>query len=235
VAKSEVKPLTSITPLEIDDVLAAAEEQIDARGTADLRALGFWKAVGAVKRDPDLTDRFADRIGVIDQAVFLAWAPLTIPITVGAVLAVLVTVVGLGLIGMASVGEPWSGLFFLAGTAVLLASTHGLGHLVVGRLVGIRFTVWFAGYRRPQPGVKTDYATYLRAPARSRAWMHASGAIVTKVIPFLLLPVAMWLGIPTWAIIALAALAIAQVVTDVVWSTKASDWAKYKREMRYVP
>ena len=131
--------------------------------------------------------------------------------------------------------EPWNGLFFLAGTAVLLGATHGLGHLVVGRIVGVRFTVWFAGHRRPQPGIKTDYAIYLRTPARSRAWMHASGAIVTKAIPFLLLPVAIWFGIPLWAIIILLVLAVGQVITDVLWSTKASDWAKYKREMRYVP
>lgn len=227
--------MISAIPSEIDGVLAAAEKQIATRGTADLRSLGFWKTVGVVKRDPALVDRFADRIGAIDQAVFLAWAPLTIPTVVGTSLAVLATIVGFVLVGMSGVNEPWDGVFFLTGTAVLLASTHGLGHLVVGRIVSIRFTVWFAGYRRPQPGVKTDYATYLRAPARSRAWMHASGAIVTKAIPFLLLPVAIWSGIPTWAVIVLVVVAIGQVLTDVLWSTKASDWAKYKREMRYVP
>jgi hypothetical protein len=117
---------------------------------------------------------------------------------------------------------------------VLLASTHGLGHLVVGRIVGSRFTVWFAGYRRPQPGVKTDDATYLRTPARSRARMHESGAIVTKVVPFLLLLAAIWFGIPAWAVIVLAIVAVGQVIADVAWSTRPSDWAKYKREMRYV-
>jgi hypothetical protein len=113
---------------------------------------------------------------------------------------------------------------------VLLASTHGLGHLVVGRIVGSRFTVCFAGYRRPQPGVKTDYATYLRTPARSRARMHEPGAIVTKVVPFLLLLAAIWFGIPAWAVI----VAVGQVIADVAWSTKPPYWAKYKREMTYV-
>ncbi len=226
--------MSSMTPAEMDGVLASAEEQIDTQGTADLRTLGFWKTVGAVKRDPALVDRFADRIGAIDQIVFLAWAPLTIPILAGTVAAVLATFLGLGLIGLSFGSESWSGLFFLAGTAVLLASTHGLGHLVVGRIVGIRFTVWFAGYRRLQPGVKTDYASYLRTPARSRAWMHASGAVVTKAIPFLLLPLAVWSGTPTWAVVVLVVLAVGQVLTDVLWSTKVSDWAKYKREMRYV-
>ncbi len=62
-------------------------------GTADPRDFGFWKVVGTVKRDPTLTDRFADRIGAIDQAVFTAWAPLTAPLVAG-------TALGLGLIGM---------------------------------------------------------------------------------------------------------------------------------------
>ena len=233
VAAGAVEPMTSMSPAEIDSVLCAAEEQMAAQGTADLRDLGFWRVVGIVKRDPALIDEFADRIGVIDQAVFLAWAPLTIPILAGTVLAVVGTVVGFGLVGMSYVEGPWNGLFFLAGTAVLLATTHGLGHLIVGWAVGIRFTVWFAGYRRPQPGVKTDYATYLRTPARARAWMHASGALVTKAIPILLLPVAIWFGVPMWTLVILVVLAVGQIVTDVAWSTRSSDWAKFKREMRH--
>ncbi len=46
----------------------------------------------------------------------------------------------------------------------------------------MRVIYWFVGtIRRPQPGVKVDYASYLRAPPRQRAWMHASGAIVVEV------------------------------------------------------
>lgn len=231
VATGEIK---SMIPAEVDAVLSAAEDQIASQGTADLRDLGFWKAVAAAKRNPDLVEPFADRIGAIDQTVFLAWAPLTIPMWLGTTFAALATGLGLALIGMSYAKEPWDAVFFLTGTGVLLGSTHGLGHLVVGRIVGIRFTVWFAGYRRPQPGVKTDYATYLRTPARSRAWMHASGAIVTKAIPFVLLPVAIWFAVPWWTIVVLAGLAVGQVMTDIVWSTKASDWAKYRREMQHV-
>jgi hypothetical protein len=64
--------------------------------------------------------------------------------------------------------------------------------------------------------------------------MHASGAIVTKAIPFLLIPAALLMpAIPTWVPIVLLALGIVQIVTDVVWSTRASDWAKYRREISY--
>ena len=64
--------------------------------------------------------------------------------------------------------------------------------------------------------------------------MHESGAIVTKVVPFLLLIAAIWFGIPAWAVIVLVIVAVGQVIADVAWSTKPSDWAKYKREMTYV-
>jgi hypothetical protein len=64
--------------------------------------------------------------------------------------------------------------------------------------------------------------------------MHASGAIVTKVIPFLLIGVALLMSaIPTWVPIALLALGIIQIVADSAWSTKSSDWAKFSREMTY--
>jgi len=226
--------MSRATADEVEAILTAAEEQIASSGTADLRALRFWSAVGAVKRDPELVERFADRIGAVDQAVFAAWAPITIPMWAGTTLAIVGALIGVGLLGLSYVKEPWDGVFFLAGTGVLLASTHGLGHLVVGRIVGIRFTVWFAGYRRPQPGVKIDYATYLRTPPRSRAWMHASGAIVTKAIPILLIPLAIWFAMPAWALVVLVVLALVQIVTDISWSTKSSDWAKYRREMKYV-
>ena len=67
---------------------------------------------------------------------------------------------------------------------MLLGTTHDLAHLVVGRLVGIRFTHWFIdGPTRLQPGLKTDYASYLRTPPHARAWMHASGALIDQGDP----------------------------------------------------
>ena len=100
--------------------------------------------------------------------------------------------------------------------------------------MGIRFTHFYSlPPKRPQPGFKTDYATYLRTPARSRAWMHASGAIVSKVIPFAVAALAAAAGAAIWAIGLLLALGVLQLVTDVTASTKTSDWKKFKREMRF--
>jgi hypothetical protein len=152
----------------------------------------------------------------------------------GTAAAVFGALVGAAFIVASEFVPSWNGIVFMAGTGILVGTTHGLGHLVVGRIGGIRFTAWFIGRGRPQPGVKTDYATYLRVTPRSRAWMHASGAIVTKAIPFLLIPAALLMpAIPTWVPIVLLALGIIQIVTDVVWSTRASDWAKYRREISY--
>ena len=87
--------------------------------------------------------------------------------------------------------------------------------------------------RRRGPGLKTDYATYLRVPARRRAWFHASGAIATKIAPFLVLAIAPLVDAPGWAVVAVLVLAIFQIVTDVLFSTKVSDWKKFRREMAF--
>lgn len=222
-----------MTPEEIEVVLASAERELADTGAADLRSLGFWRVVDAVKRDPSLNDQFADRIGAIDRAAFATWARLVIPIWLGTTIALGGAIAGVALMALSPTWSAWSGLIFLAGTGAVIGATHGLGHLVVGWIGGIRFSAWFVGRGRPQPGVKTDYATYLRASPRSRAWMHASGALVTKAIPFLLLPVALSMpSNPAWVSVVLVVLGVVQIITDVLWSTKSSDWAKYRREMK---
>lgn len=221
-----------MTPEAIDAALDAAEAAVAAGSPVDLGATGYWKVVAAVKRDPSLVDRYADRVGAIDDAWFRSAAPLLLPLWLGTALAIVGAVFSLVLIGLAyALDAPWNGLSFLAGTAALLVATHGMGHLAVGAAFGIRFTGWFAFFRFPQPGVKTDYASYLRTPAKQRAWMHAGGAVVTKAIPFLLIPSALVAGVPWWTFVALLAIGIGQLVTDVLWSTRSSDWSKYRREM----
>ncbi len=220
---------------EIENTLAAAEATMAEDGALDVKTLGFWRAVGAVKRDAAFVEEFADRIAVIDRRAFEQWALLTIPFMVGTVLAVLGTLGGLAVIASAYyVDDPLAALLLIAGTGVLMVALHGLGHVVVGRAAGMRFTHWFIGtIARPQPGVKVDYATYLRTPARDRARMHAAGAVVTKAVPFVMLGAAWGMGAPWWAWAALLLIGTGSIATDVLWSTKSSDWKKYAREMRY--
>jgi hypothetical protein len=215
----------------VEAILDAAEKAVSAG--SPLAPTGFWKAVAAVKRDQTLVEEHADRIARIDRASFKTWALVTVPLWLGNVLMIGGTLVGLALVARAYYLEgTGAGPVFLVGFGIVLVTTHGLGHLVVGSLMGMRFTHWFIGtLSRPQPGVKLDYATYLRAPAVSRAWMHASGAIVTKTVPFVFLGAALAADLPAWVVWALVVIGLAQIGTDLVWSTKASDWKKFRREM----
>lgn len=188
-----------------------------------------------MKENPDLAPRYADRIAAIDTRAHRQWALLVIPLVPGTVVATAVFAGGLALIwwsyGLTGAGAV---LAFLAGTGVLLGATHGLAHLVVGALVGIHFEYWFVGsVAKPQPGVKLDYTSYLRATPRRRAWMHASGALATKAIPFLLIGAAVAADLPDWVGWGLAGVGVFMVVIDIVWSTQSSDWKRYRREMEF--
>lgn len=218
---------------EVEQVLKAVEERLASDPEAGLAGSGFWKAVGAVKRDPALVQEFAGRIAVVDREAFERWALFTVPLWAGSAAALVGTLAGLALVGLAYyASDPWNGLSLLAGMGVLQVATHGLAHLLVGRMVGIRFTHWFIGSaKQAQPGVKTDYAAYLAVDAKRRAWMHASGAVWTKIVPFALIPAGLIAGVPSWATILLLVTGAVSVITDILWSTKVSDWKKFRREM----
>ena len=218
----------------IEEVLSVAERAVDSRKS--LAGSGFWKAVASVKSAPQLVDRFAPRIAEIDRKAFLEWALFTVTSRVGNAVMTLVTLAGALLAVWAHyLPSPWDGLVLLGGAGVLVTTTHGLGHQVVGRMAGIRFTHWFVGsLKQPQPGVKVDYDSYLRAAPRSRAWMHASGAIVTKLLPFVMLVLALSSDFPSWTAWLFLAQGVIQIVTDALWSVKVSDWKKFRREMSYV-
>lgn len=217
----------------IEQILEAAEEA--AAIGAPIKPTGFWKVVAELKRDPSLRLRYGRRVAAIDRQAFQAWALVAIPVAVGTALMVFVTLVGLFLVGLAyRLEDPWDWLVFLAGTGILLVTTHGLAHLLVGMSSGMRFTHWFIGsIRRPQPGVKVDYESYLAAAPKRRAWMHASGALTTKAAPFALVGAAVAADLPPWVAWGLVALGVVTIITDVAWSTKASDWKRYRREMRF--
>lgn len=217
----------------IEESLTRAEAAVAAG--EGLSGTGFWQAITTVKREPELVDRYADRIAAIDTAAHRAWAMLVIPLWLGTVIAVLVVAVGLFFVGWAYFLDGSAAIAsFLVGAGILIGSTHGLGHLVVGWLVGIRFEYWFvAEVRRPQPGVKVDYSTYLRTTPRRRAWMHASGALTTKIVPFLLIGASVAADLPSWVAWVLAGLGVAMVLIDVVWSTRAADWKRFRREMGF--
>jgi hypothetical protein len=159
------------------------------------------------------------------------------PVAVGTTFALLATAGGLWLIGLSYGASPLTqAILLLVGTGIMMVSTHGLAHLAVGRWQGMRFSHWFVGtIGRPQPGVKVDYASYLRVPPVRRAWMHAAGAMTTKFIPLIGLGAGWAMGAAAWAMVLLAVVTVGQIFTDLIWSTKNSDWMKFRREMEFVP
>ena len=221
------------------DVVTATGILKDARKAVEagsgLGGTGFWKLVGEIKRDPDLS-RFIDDVAEIDQKAFKNWALLWVPLWLGTTIMLVATAAGLLFVSLAYPADGFmAAVWLLLGTGVLLATTHGLGHLLVGRMVGIEFTGWFIGkVTQPQPGVKTDHASYLRTDPAKRAWMHASGALVTKAIPLLMIGSGIAAEAPSWSVWLLLVLGLAMITTDVLWSTKASDWKKFQREMSFV-
>ncbi|MDP3984402.1 MAG: hypothetical protein Q8Q52_05255 [Acidimicrobiia bacterium] len=221
---------------QVDQILSRCEQVLAAGGEIDLAGLGFWKAVTGIKRQPEWVDDYAERVGRIDREAFERWALVKVGVGGGTAVMVVGTIVGLVLIGLA---YGYDGFLqagsLLVGTGILLVTTHGLAHQIVGAAQGMRFSHWFVGtITRPQPGVKIDYATYLRVPPLGRAWMHASGAITTKFIPLVGLGAGWAMDADVWVLGLLALLTVVQIATDVLWSTKASDWKKYRREMALV-
>lgn len=223
---------------ELDRIEAA----VDA-GETDLRRLGFWRVVALVKRDDELIERHAEQIGRIDGKAFRARVRFRAPVWVGVVLQLLGIGVAVALVVFvvwnAGAGpdraldvELASGVGLPLAAFALASGIHTFAHYVVGRSVGVRFTdFFFAIPPPPLPGLKTDYGTYARTGPVARAWMHASGAIATKLAPFAVLAFAPAAAAPGWSVGVLVVFGVFQIATDVLFSTKASDWKKVRREL----
>ncbi|MDQ4006091.1 MAG: hypothetical protein M3135_07340 [Actinomycetota bacterium] len=240
--------MSEAPPQELQDAFARIEREVESGNTA-LSDLGFWRLVRQVKREPRLAEHWAEVVGRIDRKAFERRVRPRFPVWLGnAVLVagsgVLVALVPIA-VGLARDARPASepalpGLMAIAAAGGLSASLHDLGHWVVGRLTRIRFSSYFLdGPLRIQPGLKTDYASYLRASPGARAWMHASGAIASKVAPFAVFA-AVYLPqraagydlFPAWSLWAILGLGVLQLITDLVFSTRKSDWKKVRRELR---
>ncbi|MCA1838995.1 MAG: hypothetical protein ABR507_07760 [Actinomycetota bacterium] len=212
--------------------LAAAREAIQERRT--LNGTGYWPLVRAAKRQSFLAQRFGKQIAQIDKESFESAVRMRVPAAVGLVILSFGTTAGVGLLLVAGNwrSQMVRDLTFLAGFGALDVFTHSLAHWIVGRSVGIRFThLFIGGPPPPRPGFKTDYETYLTSTPMRRAAMHASGAIVTKLIPFILIPTLDAVGTSRWMVWVLLAVGFGQILTDVLFSTKTSDWKKVKREL----
>lgn len=216
----------------IERALDRAEEAVaSGRG---LTGTGFWRAVGELRRSRDAARRYAKRAADIDRMAFENAVRLRVPVAIGNLVLTAGLVAGLAAAGLSRTLEaPWREVMLIGGFGAVLVCSHSITHYLVGRLVGIGFTHYFiGGPPPPRPGAKTDYATYLLVSPHGRALMHASGAIVTKLLPFGFIPVAFWAGTETWTVFLLLGIGFLQIVTDVLLSTKTSDWMKVSRDLR---
>ena len=173
-------------------------------------------------------------MGRIDRKLFEARVRPRFPVWYGnTVLLVGVLVSGAAMgYGVACDNPTVSGALLLGSGVALSISIHDLAHWVIGRLVGISFLCYFLdGPARVQPGLKTDYATYLRTPPAARATMHAAGAVASKIAPLIPLGLLLAARAPAWTAWALAGFALLQLFTDVTFSVKRSDWARVRREL----
>jgi hypothetical protein len=210
------------------------EAGVDA-GQTDLRALGFWRLLAKVKADPVLAHHWAEQAGRIDRKAWEARAWLRVPVWFGNAVLLAGTIAGVVAVGVALTtdSEVLSGLALVFAALDWSVTLHIPAHWLVGRVVGMRFLAYYVRHLIPPvPGLKIDYATYLRVGPEARAWMHASGAIGSKVAPFLSL--AFWpaSAAPAWAAWAIAGYGVLIIGTDVFISTHKSDWKRFRREMR---
>jgi hypothetical protein len=204
-------------------------------GDTDLSRLGFWRLLKQVKADRRLSERWADAAGDIDRRAFEARVKLRFPVWFGNLVLVVGTVFGVAaaVIAVHASDRIVAGVALVVAGGIWVVSLHCLAHWVVGRVVGIRFTSYFfGGPSPPRPGLKTDYATYLRAEPGARAWMHASGALASKVAPFIALGFFPASNAPAWAAWMLLGIGVLTIITDVVFSRTSSDWKKVIRERR---
>ncbi len=204
-------------------------------GNTDLRGLGFWRLLERVKAEKALALHWAEVAGRIDRRAFESRVRLRVPVWAGNLLLLLGTIAGVVAVWLATrtTSELIAGLALVFAGGVWSVTVHDLAHWLVGRTVGIRFSSYFlAGPFPPRPGLKTQYETYLRAEPTARVWMHASGAIATKLAPFAAL--AFWPSTvaPVWAAWALIALGVLQIATDILFSVRRSDWKRVRRELR---
>lgn len=209
---------------------------------SDLRGLGFWPLVREIKADPRLAEHWADTVGRIDRMAFERRTRFRLPVWTGNAILSTLSVVWLALVpvglALARGGQQTLGGLLVLGAGVGLGvAIHGPAHWLVGNANRIRFHGYFLKKPLFTPCLKIDYASYLRAEPAGRATMHAAGAIATKAAPFAVFTVAYlrhraegYALLPSWSLWALLGVGVLQIVTDVVWSRKYSDWKKVLRE-----
>lgn len=189
-------------------------------------------------------------VGRIDRKAFEQRTRVRFPVWFGNAALVLGTLVMLALVPVAlrladgRIGgdqrSDLAGALVIVAALGLSVTVHDPAHWLWGRMGGVRFThYFFDGPMKIEPGIKVDYASYLRANPSARAAMHAAGAVATKLAPFGVFAWAYiehadrsWELLPAWSLWAVLVYGAGQVLTDVLHSRRHGDWKKVLRERR---
>ncbi|MEE9593904.1 MAG: hypothetical protein V3V92_00730, partial [Candidatus Hydrothermarchaeales archaeon] len=172
--------------------------------------------VAEAKKNPELVEKFGERIKEVDQKAFKNWAWLTVNITVGHIVELIGTIIALALLYIGLTNTTILGGVSLVLSALVLSVTlHPFAHYLVGKWKGINFTFYFPdGPALIEPTLKTDYATYLKASPQDRAMMHLAGPIATSLGPLLVLILGLASGALPWAVILVGVVLLANAGSE---------------------
>ncbi len=116
--------------------------------------------------------------------------------------------------------------------------SHDLTHHVVGKIGGISFEYYFLGRsairklklplvpklmnRIPVLVLKIDRSSLERASSRARKWMHASGAVVSMLLPWVIVP-SIFAVTPYWVGASITLLILGNTLFTMYFSPKTGD------------
>lgn len=203
---------------EVEGIIEKVEKQISEGSFEAAKKQGFWKAVGLVKKDRVLAERFGSSIGKIDKALFESKTGAKLSYTTGTLIMLAAAVFGFALLYLGSIASgAWSAAYFLASALILMTALHPISHIIAARLFRIKFHFYFLnGPMRIEPTLKTDYESYVKASSNGRALFHLAGALNSVAVVLLVLLVALVTpDAPTPAKIVLTALFIFTTASEV--------------------
>ncbi len=194
----------------------------------DYNGKEFWSIVDQVKRDRIKDDELLGLIAGISQKRFREKVSFTLSVPLGNLIELALTIAAIVLAFL--VNSDWM-LYISA--LVLLTTLHPLSHYLTGTLLGIKFMRYYLnGPAKFEPTLKIDYFSYLKASAKARALMHASGVIGTIIGPLVAAAIALSKGASVAASY-LFLLFLALIVFELLTSTKTGDLMRAKREYGY--
>ena len=166
-----------------------------------------------------------------------------IPLVLGNGIDVLGIVVGIYLLvaGFDINTVPLRFLVYLLSWMCLVFFPHCLAHFAVGRLVGVRFTHYLLGKSSitelrlpvisalssaiPLLTLKIDHGALKSVGPGARAVMFASGAVVSMILPFLVVVVSIGRLPVIWSV-GLLLISVVNICFDLYYSPRAGDFSR---------